>query len=197
MKEILQVLVTTTASSGPVDIPWIDGPVKDLDPTIQWVLFGIALFFGYTMEVIANTRFFWPCTSDVTKLTEAFLIITFYWVSYSETETSRLIIIMLVYLTQIFDVASAPACSETESEHWNISESQPLVWDKLYGVHFGIRGIVKTVELLEDARVTTEMAHAERRVEQGFFYGKGIMNAVYYFYGLYLLYIYYAKGYNL
>ena len=60
-------------------------------------------------------------------------------------------------------------------------------------MHFGIRGIVATVEVMEDVRIVTEMAHAERRVEQGYLVGKGVINATYYIYGIYRLYMYYRN----
>ena len=127
------------------------------------------LYLGAVIEGTANTRFFWPCTSDFVKSIEAILLIVFYWVVYAESETSRFVIIQMVYLTHLFDVFQSESCGDIESqsvsEHLNIRKTNPLEWDRLYGIHFGIRGIVATVEVIDDVRTSRDMAHTERRAE--------------------------------
>ena len=64
-------------------------------------------------------------------------------------------------------------------------------------MHFGIRSIAYTIEVIEDVKLYIDMAHTARRLEQGYILGKASINTTYYFYGIYLLYVYYSNGYDL
>ena len=63
---------------------------------------------------------------------------------------------ILVYVTHIFDYAYLPRCSDTETVSWadhkKLQWSDPVAWDKLYGWHFGIKGLVSLVEVIADVR---------------------------------------------
>ena len=124
LADIIALQTTATISQGPVDIPWIDDAVRLLPSYLQWTLFSLMILFGVSIEGFTNTRFFWPCLSDIMKITQALWMIALYWTAYQETETSRFVIMTIVYMTHIVDVWQAKDCLETKSQsipqHWEM-----------------------------------------------------------------------------
>lgn len=100
----------------PVEIEWFTDLYLSLPEWLQWTFFAVAILFGTWMELSTNTRFLWPCWSSFAKVFQACYAIAFYWAVFAETETTKFVIAILVYLTHIFDVAIASDCEMEQSQ---------------------------------------------------------------------------------